>query len=224
MTTYTDFGDVYNAVSKEVPFDEKWPNATGYMDGAVHVTFTEPVKFTDPYGRRGVILPIKPIGGNLVMFERYSVGDAIVSNEPWALRGSKFLQGEIGRNVGLIVDAVDVINQAIGSEMEDLVTKALKRDGGVLLDVVVESVRVGRGGTASISLPTEVIPLLKEAGLLVDITRRDKPVEFKVGEDGGVLVNDPTYGWEAYNTVMGDEVRYVDSEKSAEIILRALAS
>lgn len=75
-----------------VPFNDKWPNGTGYMDNAEQgpeapkLAPGETVRSVDPHGRN--VAMVGTIAGNCVVFERFINGDrdVIVSNVPSLVR------------------------------------------------------------------------------------------------------------------------------------------
>lgn len=76
-------------LTPKVEFDPKWGNGTGYYDGAASESFegTQVRHFIDPANRIGLILPTR--AGNLVMFQRFTAGEAgvVVANYHESLRG-----------------------------------------------------------------------------------------------------------------------------------------
>ena len=76
-------------LTPKVEFDPKWANGTGYYDGLTAVPFegTYVRHFIDQADRIGLILPTR--AGNLVMFQRFTAGDAgvVVANYHENLRG-----------------------------------------------------------------------------------------------------------------------------------------
>ena len=122
----TTFAEIYshNAAdaAKVIPFDPKWNNGTGYLDGAV----AEPVesgkiKVAETSNARRVVLIGTEIG-TIVMFERFSAKEdgershIIVANTPRALAGLAecalssetidLLAGNYTRNFGEIIAAI----------------------------------------------------------------------------------------------------------------------
>lgn len=88
-TAFAVFEAALAYATKEVPFDAKWRNGTGYYDSAVHMVQLEPGEFAKsqdeaPNGRR--ILFIGTNVGTVVLFERYTpfIGqpEVIVFNMP----------------------------------------------------------------------------------------------------------------------------------------------
>ena len=81
------FTERYNEISKEIPFDPKWANGTGYYDYAVKMVKLEPgemAKSFDTGTARRIIL-IGTRFGTVVVFDRYSnqgEGGIYVTNEP----------------------------------------------------------------------------------------------------------------------------------------------
>ena len=79
------FEKQYNGIDKTVEFKTSWANGTGYMDNAVHdKEINEISKSIDTHGRRMILIPT--LLGNVVIFERYTNSDVIVSNEPLAIK------------------------------------------------------------------------------------------------------------------------------------------
>ena len=88
----------FNAVQKEVEYNPKWENGTGYLDHAVkgdhapELLCGEMAKSVSTKGRRIVLIGTR--FGNIVLFDRYSDPEskAVVSNMPnqitTLLRGS----------------------------------------------------------------------------------------------------------------------------------------
>jgi hypothetical protein len=222
---YIDFNDVFENIDNQVEFNSEWANSTGYMDNAVWEPVSEPVKFEDNAGRKGVILPLllAKSPANVVIFQRYAGGNVIVSNEAPEVRRAACLQGDITADAGVIANAIELMNGAIGTEFEKMAKDAFSKDGSAFLDVAAESIRVCRGEVASVTLPTNVAKALIEKGLVVGAKRHGKAVGIKV-EDGEIILNDVKYGWEEYTPIIGDEIRYVQNEASAKVILSTLAA
>ena len=222
---YSNFDEVFENISTTVEFNQEWSNGTGYMDDAVWEPVSEPVKFEDDCGRRGVILPLllAKSPANIVMFERYAGNSVIVSNEAPEVRHAACLQSEITANAGVVANAIELLNGAVGTEFEKMAKDAFAKDGSTFLDVAAESIRVCRGEVASVTLPTNVALALIEKDLVVGAKRHGKVVELKV-EDGEIILNDTQYGWEKYAPIIGDKIQYVQDERSAKVILSTLAA
>ena len=78
-TAHQTFIAIWNSLPA-VEFKGEWHNGTGYMNGARQEKIESPVRFTDNWDRKGLLIPTND--GSLVVFERYSDGDqgVIVSN------------------------------------------------------------------------------------------------------------------------------------------------
>ena len=83
----TTFTERYNQVTKEIEFDPKWCNGTGYYDHAVKAVKLEPGEVAKSFdtgsGRRMIFIGTR--FGTVVVFDRYSnqiEGGTYVTNEP----------------------------------------------------------------------------------------------------------------------------------------------
>ena len=122
------FEKAFNGIGKTVEFKTSWANGTGYLDNAVHdKEINEISKSVDPHGRRIIVIPT--MVGNVVVFERFTNGDIIVSNAPRALEA--FAYGiDLGSSLG--PDALDFYlgNEwgvpHIGERLEDFLSFANK--------------------------------------------------------------------------------------------------
>lgn len=70
------FYNRFNSIEKQIPFEDKWKNGTGYYDGALDIPMVPGtmVKSYDPTSDR-LLAIIGCAGGNIVVHERYSDGN-----------------------------------------------------------------------------------------------------------------------------------------------------
>lgn len=135
--------DVFNCVYahesvREVPFQMKWNNGTGYLDGAVHADLGlqpgELAKFNTgaENNRKGIVIAL-PGGKNLVIFERYTEGasEVYVSNGPRAVEQMLDLTSRIGDNA-----MARVFGQCIGERFQEFYLE--RGNIGTILHNVVE--------------------------------------------------------------------------------------
>lgn len=87
---------------KEIPYNAKWENGTGYFDNAVYgkdapvISAGELVKSISTGGRKIILIGTR--FGNIVLFERYTdpESDVVVTNQPQEIEklfGSLILNG-----------------------------------------------------------------------------------------------------------------------------------
>lgn len=92
----TTFTERYNEVTKEIEFDPKWANGTGYYDHAVKMVKLEPGEVAKSFdagtGRRLIFIGTR--FGTIVAFDRYSnqsENGVYTTNEPDCFTIKQFL-------------------------------------------------------------------------------------------------------------------------------------
>ena len=99
---------------------KKGENRTGYFNGLVHLNLNEIHSFTDDYGRKGIVIPLKE-KKNLVVFQRYKNNENILAlNGPVEIEralGCRFEEDDI-----MLIEAI--INKNITAEIREKFLKA----------------------------------------------------------------------------------------------------
>ncbi len=120
------FTETYGKIRKEVKYDSKWMNGTGYFDGAVHMVklgVGEMAKSKDDVGRRIIFIGTR--FGTIVVFDRYAeqIEDGVwVANKP----NSRVLQELMsGTSIGIsemttIMGSWGDLGDNIGHVIEDM--------------------------------------------------------------------------------------------------------
>ena len=96
------FVKMFNQITKEVPFNDEWPNGTGYFNGVVNdkKIGLEPgqlAKSVAPGEDKRKLIIVGTRFGNVVVFERYSPKEdqpeniPVVSNAPQRLTRTKMV-------------------------------------------------------------------------------------------------------------------------------------